>query len=338
MDCRESGSTLRFLLPVLAARAKSPVTVTGCGRLPERPIDDLLATLRDNGANIDGDALPLTVHGGLRPGTFFLPGNVSSQYISGLLFALPLLDDTSEIRLTTPLESASYISLTLEVLDKFGIFVIQTMDRWHIPGNQEYHSPGTFQISGDWSSAAMWLAAGIIGTKPVTVTGLRNAGQGDRAIVDVLRKLGARIEQNGDAFTAFPSSLHGGYFDVRDIPDLLPVLAVVATAARPGEQTILGNAARLRLKESDRLSTVATLLRTLGGQVEELPDALVITGGPLHGGVIDAANDHRIVMAAALAARVTDAPVQINGFRAVAKSYPAFLNDLQKLGGSIHVI
>ena len=335
-DCRESGSTLRFLLPVLAAKTGEPVTVTGEGRLPERPLTDLLRALRANGARIEGEKLPLVVHGGLRSGCFELPGNVSSQYISGLLFALPGLAGDSEIRLSTDLESASYVELTIQVLAEFGVRVEPCQGGWHVPGGQRFVSPGEYRVSGDWSNAAVWLAAGVLGNRPVTVTGLANHGQGDRAILAVLRQFGAKLEQTENGLTAYPSSLCACTVDMRDIPDLLPVLAVVATHAKG--TTRLVNAARLRLKESDRLAAVTALLARLGAQVRELPDALEITGSPLTGGTVDSANDHRLVMAAALASVVASEPVSVHGFPAIAKSYPAFAKDFIALGGVVHVV
>ena len=336
VECHESGSTLRFLLPVLATRNDTSITITGEGRLPERPLADLLHALRANGARIDGEKLPLIIHGGLRAGRFELPGNVSSQYISGLLFALPGLPGDSEIALSTDLESASYVNLTMRVLADFGIRVESCRGGWRVPGGQRFASPGVYRVSGDWSNASVWLAAGVLGERPVTVTGLADRGQGDRAILTVLREFGARLEQIEDGVIAHPSPLRACTVDMRDIPDLLPVLAVVATRADGVSRFV--NAGRLRLKESDRLTAVATMLARLGGNVRELPDALEVVGSPLTGGVVDSINDHRLVMAAALASVVAHAPVTVRDFPAIAKSYPSFAQDFACLGGVVHVI
>lgn len=333
IDCGESGSTLRFILPVIAAMTTTPVAVSGQGRLPERPLAELLAALRDNGAHIDGEKLPLTLYGGLHSGVFTLPGNVSSQYITGLLLALPLLAGNSVIKLTTTLESAEYVEITRQILSQFQIGSTPEADGWTVRGTQRYRSPGTITVGGDWSNAALWLAAGALGGA-VTVRGLDlTSAQGDRAIVDILRRFGAAVSCDGDAVTVGGGDLHAIELDMRATPDLLPVLAVVAAGAHG--TTRLVNAARLRLKESDRLSCVAALLHDLGGRVEELPDALIIHGnGTLRGGRTSAANDHRLVMAAGLAASISDEKVVVSGAHAVNKSYPALYADFLKLKGA----
>lgn len=314
LDCGESGSTLRFLLPVacaLGARAR----FTGRGRLPERPIAALAAALRAHGAAIDADVLPMTVCGPISSGRWTLPGDVSSQYVTGLLFALPLLAEDSAIILTTPSESAAYVDMTLDALRQFGVVVEETPRGWRVPGGQAYRSPGEITVEGDWSAAAFWHAANAMGSD-ITVEGLRDTtAQGDRAILDLLGR---------------------PQIDARGVPDLVPALAVAA-AALP-QRTVITGAARLRLKESDRLEAVAALLRALGGSVEITADGLVIEDGrPLRGGAVDGFGDHRIVMAAAIAATVADAPVRIAGAEAVAKSYPDFFRDFMTLGGRVHV-
>ena len=313
LDCGESGSTLRFLIPVAAA-LRADVRFVGHGRLPERPNAVLTDALRKNGATIDGDLLPMRVSGGLKSGWFELPGNVSSQYISGLLFALPLLEGDSEIRLTAPLQSASYVNLTIQALSRFGVAVERTKTGWFVPGGQRYRSPARLAIEGDWSAAAFWLAANATGSA-VDVEGLDpDSAQGDRAVVKWLGE---------------------STIDATDVPDLVPALAVAA-AARPG-MTVITGAARLRLKESDRLETVAGMLKALGIRADVHPDGLAVYGGSPHGGTVNGANDHRIVMAAAIAATAADGPVTITGAEAVAKSYPDFFRDFNALGGHAHV-
>ena len=333
-DCGESGSTLRFILPVIAARAgrEQKITVCGRGRLPERPLQELLTALRQHEVEVTPERLPLCISGGLTAGDYAMPGNVSSQYISGLLFALPLLEHESQIRLTAPLESAGYVEMTLQTLEKFAVQVEKVSDGWRIPGRQQYRSPGALLVGGDWSNAALWLATGALAL-PVAVTGLDLcSSQGDRAVIDILRRFGARIECRGDAVCVSPAELTGITIDVRDTPDLLPVLAVVAAGA--SGVTRFTNAARLRLKESDRLATVAALLRALGGEVQEFPDALEVTGhGTLAGGCCDAANDHRLVMAATLASVLAKGEVVLSGAQAAQKSYPGLLDDFRRLGG-----
>lgn len=337
VNCHESGSTLRFLLPLLAHCCPA-AEVSGEGRLPGRPLGELLTALREHGATCTADTLPLRISGPLRPGDFNLPGNVSSQYISGLMFVLPLLDADSRIILTTPLESAPYVDLTRECLELFSIRMQAIPGGWLIPGRQAYRSPGELQVEGDWSNAAVFLAAGAIGPAPVTLRGLRpDSRQGDRRILQLLQNFGAVVSQTAETITVSPAPLHGQEIDLREVPDLLPVLAIVAAAAT-GETRFV-QAARLRLKESDRLASVASLLRALGGEVDEWPDALTVHGqGRLRGGETEDARDHRLVMAAALASLRAREPILIRGFQAINKSYPTFLSDITQLGGHADVI
>ena len=339
IDCGESGSTLRFLLPLIPALGLRR-TVTGSGRLPQRPLSPLRELLEEHGALIEGKALPLELSGGLAPGRYSLPGNVSSQYVTGLLFALPLLPGESEIVLTTPLESAGYVEMTLRTLRRFGIRISPAENGWRIPGGQRYRSPGELSCEGDWSNAAFYLAAGALRPDggPVTVGGLDPASpQGDRAIVGLLRRFGAAVEETaGGSVSVAPRPLRGIDIDAAAIPDLVPILAVCGCAAE-GETRIF-NAARLRLKESDRLQTVSAAIRALGGDADELPDGLVIRGRALSGWEVDCANDHRIVMSMAMAAMLCGGPVVLDGAEACRKSYPGFFDDYQSLGGIADVL
>ena len=314
LDCGESGSTLRFLLPVacaLGARAR----FTGRGRLPERPNRALTEALRAHGATIDSDLLPMAAEGPLTAGRFALPGDVSSQYVTGLLFALPLLDGDSAIALTTRLESAAYVDMTLRALAAFGVTAEATGSGWRVPGGQRYRTPGRLDVEGDWSAAAFWLAANRIGSD-VRVEGLsEDTAQGDRAVLSLLGR--PRI-------------------DASNVPDLVPALAAAA-ATLPQVTTVTG-AARLRLKESDRLSATAGFINALGGRAEATADGLIVEGGrPIRGGRVDGAGDHRIVMAAAVLATAAEGPVTIAGAEAVAKSYPDFFRDFIRLGGRADV-
>lgn len=331
LDCGECGTTLRFLLPVAAALG-CDATFQGHGRLPQRPIGELLQVLEQHGVTASGGQLPLTLHGTLHGGEFLLPGNVSSQYISGLLLALPRLVEPSTIGLTTPPESTGYIDMTRRTMARFGVPVSVTADGFAPEDTAGYHAPDTAEIDGDWSNAAFWLAAGAL-SGPVTMTGLSaDSTQGDKAILSVLRRFGAAVSWQGETVTVSPAPLQGIEVDMREIPDLFPPLAVVATAA--AGTTRLYNAARVRLKECDRLHAMAALLQALGGRVEEREDELLIHGGtPLTGGAVDGCNDHRVVMAAALASAVTRGAITVSDGEAVAKSYPAFFRDFQKLGG-----
>lgn len=334
LNCGESGSTLRFLTPVVAACCGDTV-LTGEGRLPERPMDELLACLYQNGARFTGEKLPLTMHGGLKPGVFTLPGHTSSQYVSGLLMALPLLKGDSVIRLTSKLESSGYVDMTRSTMRKFCVNSTETPDGYEVAGRQVYHAQDRLFVEGDWSGAAFYLAAGAI-DGAVTLTGLRmDSLQKDKQIVALLEGFGAAITRQSGGICVQPAMLHGQDIDVSDIPDLAPILAVVGAFAHG--VTRLTNASRLRLKESDRLSSIHTMLRSLGGVVEELPDALIIHGtGALRGGTVDSFADHRIAMAAAVAASNCAQGATITGAECCAKSYPTFFEDFVRLGGIAH--
>ena len=327
LPCGESGSTLRFLLPVAAALGLD-VTFEMEGRLPQRPMGPLEEQLSAHGITVTRPtANTLAICGQLTPGDYVLPGNVSSQFISGLLFALPLLDRPSTLTVTGNLESGPYVDMTLEALAQFGVEISVDNQVFSIPA-AAYRSPGTAEVEGDWSNAAFWLCAGALGG-PVTVTGLRpDSLQGDKVVFDLLRQLGAKTCRSGDRFTVSSAPLRGMEIDAAAIPDLVPILAVTAAAAE-GE-TRITNAGRLRLKESDRLETVHRLLLAMGADAEQTADGLIIRGGkPLTGGTIDSFGDHRIAMAAAIAGLLC--PMTVTGAEAVAKSYPNFWRDYRRL-------
>ena len=331
----ESGSTLRFLLPVAGALGYSGLCRME-GRLPQRPLAPLDGELIRHGMRMERYAEDvLALSGSLRSGSYTLPGDVSSQFISGLLFALPLLPGDSTLTITGKRESADYITMTLRALRQYGISVEETETGYRIPGMQTYQPPQEAVVEGDWSNAAFWLCAGALGTKPITVTGLDlSSPQGDKAIVDILRQFGAEVRCSGDAVTVCGGKLCGITLDASAVPDLVPVVSVVAAGAA-GETRITG-AARLRIKESDRLQAVASLLTELGADVTELPDGLVIRGGkPLHGGTVSAFGDHRIAMSAAVAAILTAGPVTVTGAESTNKSYPAFWADYRLLGAQL---
>lgn len=316
-DCGESGSTLRFITPVAAALQGA--VLTGCGRLGDRPMEPLLSLLRDHGCVVSGEGLPLTVSGGLKNGTYALRGDISSQFVTGLLYALPLLQGDSDILLTTPLQSRGYVDMTLRALRQFGIVIEEKENAFHIPGGQRYIAPtGELSPEGDWSGAAFWYGANYVGGD-VTIHGLiENSTQGDKAI--------AKLSQN------LPDEI-----DVGNIPDLLPILSIMA--CKKAGVTRFVNAARLRIKESDRLYACETMIKNLGGQAETTPDTMTCFGtGRLVGGTVDGMNDHRIVMSAAIASCLCEKEVVILGAEAAKKSYPAFLRDFELLGGNVHVL
>ena len=332
LPCGESGSTLRFLLPVVGALGADAVFRRE-GRLPERPLAPLDAELIRHGMVLSENGADLRCSGRLLPGEYTLPGDVSSQYISGLLMALPHLGGGSTLAVTGRIESGAYITMTENALALAGVRVDKTPEGYLIPGGQTGALPGKIRVEGDWSGAAFFLCIGALSREGVTVEGMDlSSAQGDRGVLEILRSMGAEITEEGSSVTVRRGDLHGTVIDAAPVPDLIPTLAAVAAAAE-GETRII-NAARLRLKESDRLSATSGMLRSLGASVEELPDGLVITGGQaLHGGAVDARGDHRIAMAAAVAACAADGEVTVDGGECVAKSYLAFWEDYSALKG-----
>lgn len=333
LNPRESGSTARFILPVASVLCKQ-FSMIGAGKLPTRPFAPLCECMRKNGAVISSDYIPMEVSGSLSAGTYQLPGNVSSQYISGLLFALPLLEDDSDIMLITNLESKAYIDITLDVLKQFGIRIQETVNGFHISGNQTYVTPGKIKADADWSNAAPFLCMGAIAGE-VKMTGLNlDSTQGDKEILSVLERFGAEIFYIGDSVTVRQKDLKAIRVDVSQIPDLVPVLSIVAGLA--DGTTVFENAERLRMKESDRIATTKALLSVLGAEMtvaqENGMTNLYIEGiKEYNGGCIDGAGDHRIVMAAAVASVRATKEILIRGPQAVNKSYPGFFEDFDKV-------
>jgi len=332
IDCLESGSTLRFMIPV-AAVSGSEITFTGKGRLPERPIGPYLECLPKAGVSCETEGgLPLKISGKLQSGEFSLPGNISSQFITGLLLALPLLPGDSVIKLTTPLESSGYVDLTIDVMERFGVEIECRNGSYFVKGNQKY-TACNFQTEADWSQAAFWIAAGALGAD-ISCNGLNpDSKQGDKAMLDVMAKFGAKVTPKG----ARSGILSGCEIDASQIPDLVPPIAAVAALSKG--TTVIRGAQRLRIKESDRLECIAKGLNALGANVEVTADGLIIKGvDELRGGTADGCNDHRIVMALAIAAMRSRGQVIINGCECINKSYPDFFKDYNSLGGSAYVV
>lgn len=329
LDCGESGSTLRFILPVAAVLGLK-ATFVGAGRLPDRPLGELREQLTEHGISFSAPKMPFEISGTLQGGEFTLPGNVSSQYITGLMLALPLCNGGT-IRLSSELESAPYIDITRYVSRRFGVD-IECIDDGFTVADAPYRCDKPLTAEGDWSSAAFFLAAGAIGGK-ITVQNMNpDSPQGDKQIVDILRQFGAEVKFDGTDVTAEKRSLRGIEVDLKEIPDCLPILAVVAACA--DGTTRFYNGVRLRLKESDRLFTTAHMLRAFGIKCEEKPDELIVTGGALSYGETESFNDHRIAMAASVAASLCGGKVL--GAQCVAKSYPDFYDDYIQLGGIIN--
>lgn len=336
LDCFESGSTLRFLLPVSACLGEG-ATFVGSGRLPERPMEIIVDLLATHGNEFSSSRLPITVSKKTIPGTFEIAGNVSSQYISGLLFALPLLSEESKIILTSKLESSAYVDLTIDVLKKFGGDIKRCGDEFLISPIGTYNSPGYYQVEGDWSNAAFFLVLGALGGN-VSVSNLNlKSYQSDKMILDILNLAGADVTIEENAVSVSKSKLNPFDFDVSECPDLFPVMAILACGAS-GKSTLY-NAKRLRIKESDRILTTKELILNLGGKVEETEDSLTIYGTEkLSGGTVNSANDHRIAMATFVASTICENEVILMGADAINKSYPSFIEDFKKTGGKVHVI
>lgn len=346
LDCGESGTTERFMLPILAALGLDGA-ITGHGRLPERPLSPLYDVLVAHGMTLSPQGtFPLTVRGRLPAGDYRMAGNVSSQFVGGLLYALALCPGTSTLTLTDTIESVPYIRMTLDVLSLFGAHIEAADDlrTYRITGRETLVTPGTVTVEADWSNAAFWLVAGALtGDAGLTLTGITTESrQGDRRVVAILKAFGADVTEDREAatLTVRPCVLRGQTIDAAHIPDLVPVLSVVAAAAE-GETTFV-NAGRLRIKESDRLETTAALLRALGVTVHVGPDTLTVVGrghhgerGTFSGGTVEGANDHRIVMSAAVAALRAEGAVTIRGADAVRKSYPSFFEDAVMLGARL---
>lgn len=328
--CGESGSTLRFLLPLCGALGAAG-TFRREGRLPERPLHPLDEQLRAHGMVIESDGADLRVSGQLTPGAYTLPGNVSSQYVTGLLMALPLLEGNSTLTIEGALESADYVAMTLDTLEKSGVRVNKTPGGYAISGSQTYRVTDGARVEGDYSSAAFLLCMGALSDGGVTVHNLdAQSRQGDRRIAELLASFGAQVEYGEDCVTVRRGALHGVMVDAAMIPDLVPTLAAVA-ALSEGETRFI-HAERLRLKESDRLAATARLLNDLGADVSETQDGLIVRGREsLAGGTVDPCGDHRLAMTAAVAACGCRSAVCVRDAECVRKSYPKFWDDLRSL-------
>lgn len=340
LDCGESGSTLRFLLSV-AAVLGADATFIGQGKLPQRPNDALRKVLLQHGvvscSEQEGLELPMKCTGKLVPGEYRLPGNLSSQYLTGLLFALPLAQGDSVIKITDGLSSASYVDMTLDAIRAAGIVIERKGDDFIVKGGQNYSLPADVNVEGDWSSAAFWIVAGVIGKHPLTVQGMNlDSIQGDRKIVDHLRMMGAYVEAAEGGVVAVPSHLFGCEIDCEDTPDLLPILSVAAAVAE-GDTTFL-HVGRLRYKESDRLQAMQATLAAFGISSTIGEDTFTVHSAPIRqAAVVDSFGDHRIAMSAAILSTVSGGVASLNGAECVAKSYPGFFDDYRSLGARVEI-
>lgn len=334
LDAGESGSTLRFLIPVVSALGGEYTFLTH-GKLASRPNDELFSALEKHGVNAYRDGDKIKVSGKLTAGEYRLRGDISSQYITGLLLSLPLLDGDSVIVPTTPLVSTPYIEITLEVLKDFGVKIDFKDGKFYIKGNQKFD--GKSKIEGDWSNAGFFLTAGAISGE-VTVSGLNlNSKQGDKIIVDLIQRAGAKVTVLGDTVTVKKSALNAITFSAEDCPDVVPIASVLCACA--DGVSVIKDISRLKIKESDRVFSVIELLKTLGVTAKEKENSLLIygNGGDFSGGTVSSFNDHRIVMASAIAGFLCKEPLIITDAQAVNKSYPTFFEDYILCGGKADV-
>lgn len=335
LNAGESGSTLRFLLPVACALGRKLV-FTGEGRLKDRPLDGLINCLRAHGAEIEktsDSGLPLKVSGRLSAGDYRIDGGVSSQYITGLLFALPLLEGDSNIVVGGSLVSANYVDITIDVLKKFGIAVRRTDSGFFVKGNQRYAMPDDVFVEGDWSSAGFMLALGVLAGE-VSIGGLNEGSpQGDRVVVELLKRAGADIVFSDGRYIAKKSRLSAIDFDAADCPDAVPIMATVLSFAEGVSH--ISSVDRLRDKESDRLFAVRKMLEGFGVKTEYKDDRLSVFGGIHKPCIAQSFNDHRMAMSAIVCALCAEGESAVTGVECIAKSYPDFLKDVANLGANI---
>lgn len=328
LDCDESGSTLRFLLPLCASLGEEFLFV-GKGRLMQRPNQELFEVLTSNGVSVSQDETGIKIKGKLTCGEYRLRGDVSSQYISGLLMALANLDGDSKIVLTTPLSSKPYVDITIEVLREYGIEIKSLENGYFIKGNQTFNGLG--KVEGDWSNMAFFLCLGAISGE-ITVNGLNlNSVQGDKKILSVLESAGAKAVCDDDKITVKKSALKAFTMNADDCPDLVPICAVLGAYALG--TSVIKNVERLRIKESDRITSTIAMLKAFNIKAEFNGKDLIVYGGSVKGGKIDSFNDHRIVMASAVLGAGAIGQSEIIDADAVNKSYPTFFNDYQSVGG-----
>jgi 3-phosphoshikimate 1-carboxyvinyltransferase len=334
VNCKESGSTVRFLIPIALSLGVN-CTFTGEGRLPQRPLDSIIRCLTSDSVQFSSSTLPLTVCGKLMAGKFEIDGSLSSQFITGLLFALPLLDYDSEIVLTTKLQSKPYVDMTIDTLQNFGIKVTATENGYFIKGRQQYKATD-YIVEGDYSNAAFFLSLGAIGGD-ITCYGLsKNSLQGDKKIIELLTQFGANINVSDDYIRVQKDKLQCIRVDMGDIPDLLPILSVLGAFA--GGDTVLYNAERIRLKESDRIAAMCDNLSKFGIIAFAEDDKMIIKGGKPKSAKVSGYNDHRIVMASTVLASFCSGDSEISDANAVNKSYNNFFEDFNNVGGEAYVI
>lgn len=338
LHCKESGTTLRLLLPLVSTFSKE-ATVDCSEGLIKRPIRELIETLEESGLYFKEKGFPINISGNVTTDFFKISGDISSQYVSGLLLLSSLLDQRSSIYLTTKLESRTYVNITIKVLRDFGIIVNELEEGvFEIYGGRDkILPPKEYQIEGDWSNAAFFLVGGCLGDS-IKMSGLNlESSQGDKKIVQILKKAGAILTCSDDFISSNRSHLNSFEVDFSETPDLFPILSVVAALSKG--QSILKGGERLKLKESNRIESTFQMLKSLGADVKKREDGLIIQGKEiLDGGIVNSFNDHRIVMSVTMASIRCKEPVSIVNAGAVKKSYPNFFEDFKKVGGIFDVI
>ncbi|MGL4391854.1 MAG: 3-phosphoshikimate 1-carboxyvinyltransferase [Fusobacteriaceae bacterium] len=339
IQCNESGSSIRFLIPVLMAGKSCDIIIDGKGKLKERPLNsyyEIFDKQKINYSTTDGK-LPLKINGTLKAGIFEIDGNISSQFITGLLYTLPLLDGDSKIIIRNNLESKGYVDLTIDILELAGIKIKNNnYESFEIEGNQKYKA-FNYTVEGDYSQVAFWIVAGLIGKSLTCKNIFAKSLQGDKEIIEIVKRMKGKLEIETDKIKVFPSETKGTIIDISECPDIGPILTVLGTFSE-GETRII-NGARLRIKESDRITSIRTELNKLGGKIEEVGDSLIIQGvKSLKGGVeVDAWNDHRIAMSLAVASIRCENPITITGAESVRKSYPNFWDEFKSVGGKVEI-
>ncbi|MFR6142937.1 MAG: 3-phosphoshikimate 1-carboxyvinyltransferase [Finegoldia sp.] len=338
LHCKESGTTLRLLLPLVSTFSKE-ATVDCSEGLRKRPIRELIETLEESGLYFKEKGFPINISGNVTTDFFKISGDISSQYVSGLLLLSSLLDQRSSIYLTNKLESRAYVNITIRVLRDFGIIVNELEEGvFEIYGGRDkILPPKEYQIEGDWSNAAFFLVGGCLGDS-IKMSGLNlESSQGDKKIVQILKKAGAILTCSDDFISSNRSHLNSFEVDFSETPDLFPILSVVAALSKG--QSILKGGERLKLKESNRIESTFQMLKSLGADVKKREDGLIIQGKEiLDGGIVNSFNDHRIVMSVTMASIRCKEPVSIVNAGAVKKSYPNFFEDFKKVGGIFDVI
>ena len=331
--CDESGSTLRFLIPIFSLSQKK-VIFSGERSLIKRPQKIYEKIFHDDSNTFKVNETSIEIEGSIKARKYYLDGNVSSQFFSGLMFSLPLLKKDSYIYLNTKLESKSYIDLTIEVLEKFGIKILEIENGYYIEGNQSYKSTD-YEIPGDFSQAAFFLVAGLINDRIIVEDLDNDSIQGDRRIIDVIKQVKGHIVHMENGFITNKSNTYGTVVDISDCPDLGPIIALLLSLSFGYSRIV--NASRLRIKESDRIESTVNSLKMLGADIESKGDEIIIHGRKsLGGGVtLDSYNDHRIAMMISIASSVCEKAVTLSNPSAINKSYPNFYKDYKSIGGLI---